>query len=94
MRAYQTQDDWGWQVSGKCFCSYSCMRAWERDRDQGKEIIRHNRTYTQEEDAMIEEWYLNGVDFREIGRRLNRSRCAVSTRYYKVIQPRRERGMG
>ena len=76
----QTMPEWAYKLTYKykemVFCSYGCMRAWEKTHDVDgwrKPPLRHSYTrWTPENDRMIcDLYYKKGMTCAEIGRRFD-----------------------
>ena len=92
LRMDQSVEAWAYKISHKykhhVFCSYSCMRAYERTcKGEWKNppLRRSCIPWTLEQDRMICDLYYNeGISCAEIGKRLNPPRSSSSV-YHRLL---------
>lgn len=65
-------EDWGWRSVGLCFCSYHCMREFEREYFEKKKYPNatghHTREITATERKEIMTMYLGGDSVTKIAK--------------------------
>ncbi len=71
---------------GKCLCSLSCARAWDREHKGKRKSCVRGIPYTEEDNELITQMRLEGRPWQEIADTLGRTTKAVEHHYNTFIK--------